>query len=114
MRARGTVKDYRYRPNVVSEPTWEMTILDLFHFDDGQTVLVGRAPTEPPVMAKSPCDVIVDGAVFERIAMHTMLPTPRRDGLWSLSTFDTVQLDAKTIADHDCTLRATTDDAQAS
>jgi hypothetical protein len=89
----------------MDESSWEMPISNIFRLWDGRAAFVGTGLGVAPLLDNTPCDVVADGSILERVAVTTDFPSPRRQGLWSFTSTHAVQLDAAILADHACVLR---------
>jgi hypothetical protein len=90
-----------------TQNVFEMEVVEVFHFDDGRTVLVGRIEGDAYV---GPCDgeLVVDDAERQRLRIEGEMLTDAKhpDGYRSISTRSPVELDAAELKARRCVVRS--------
>jgi hypothetical protein len=87
---------------------FEMKIIELFHFADGRTVLVGPIEGNVKFIRPCKCELLVDGVPRSVIQIEGEMITDRGlpEGYRSISTRDAVSLDRQLLSTSECLLRS--------
>ncbi len=80
---------------------FRMRISEVFHFNNGKTVLVGPIEKGPELIPAQPCEILVDGNRRQLIRIEgEMLPSNASQEKRSVSTTDSVLIDRADLKRH--------------
>ena len=87
---------------------FEMKVIDVFHFQNGQTVLAGLIEDHQELIRSCQAEILIDGKVQETIKiLGEMLPDRRHpQGYRAISTLEPTNLTTELLKVHNCKLRA--------
>jgi hypothetical protein len=85
---------------------FEMKILDIFHFQSGQTVFAGSVTGKENVIKNSKVELIIDGKVHQTIQLEGefLMDVRHPSGHRAISTIDRVDLTSEFVKKHECRL----------
>ena len=85
---------------------FELRVKDVFHFSNGQTVLVGLVEKGPAFIPSQACELLVDGEYRQRLRLEgEMMPSTQHGmGYRSVSTTESVNLKSSEPLEHICVL----------
>jgi hypothetical protein len=83
-----------------------MKILDIFHFQSGQTVFAGSVTGTENLIKNSKVGIIVDGRVHQIIELEGefLMDVRHPSGHRAISTIDKVDLTSEFVRKHECRL----------
>lgn len=91
------------------ESDFRMQINEMFHFNNGRTVLVGLVETGPTYIPAQPCEILMDGIRRQLIRIEgEMLPSNAGQEERSVSTTDKLVIDRSDLKRHAILLQAAT------
>ena len=93
---------------MTADQKFELQVKDVFHFQDGQTVLIGPVRVGPNYFKSQACELLVDGVRRQLLRIEgEMVAGPQQEqGYRSVSTKDMVKLATSEPHEHVCTLRS--------
>jgi hypothetical protein len=85
---------------------FEMKILDIFHFQSGQTVFAGSVTGTKNLIKNSKVELRIDGQVHQTIELEGefLMDVRHPSGHRAISTIDRVDLTSECIKKHECRL----------
>jgi hypothetical protein len=93
---------------MAADQKFELQVKDVFHFQDGQKVLIGPVQLGPNYIKSQACELLVDGVRRQLLRIEgEMVARPQQEqGYRSVSTKETVKLATSEPRDHVCILRS--------
>jgi hypothetical protein len=90
----------------MASTTFEMTVMDLFRFGDGRTVLVGPVVGPSDLVRPCDCQLLVEGVLRNVVRIEgEMLPAQKEVGHRAFSTRDSISLTRDEASAVECLLR---------
>lgn len=88
--------------------SFRMKIVDVFHFRDGRTVLIGPVEGQQNFLPSCTCELLVNGQLRQVVAVEgEMISDPCNElGYRSVSSMDKLTLEPHEIAGQECVLKA--------
>ena len=92
--------------SMIQEPDFEMMVVELFHFGDGQTIFVGDIQNHEELLERSFCQVFIENTLIDEFEIEgEMLPEKRTPNPYrSLSTRAKVTISREQIVGKACRL----------